>query len=54
MVIHGVTSVSERDPSDRATCMNTLSAGTVRTLLIASASGTNFRSGGWKVTITPL
>ena len=32
-------------PSDRAICMNTLSAGTVRTLLMASASGTNFKTG---------
>ena len=33
-------------PSERATCTNTLSAGTVRTLLMVSANGTNFRSGG--------
>ena len=40
-------------PSDRAICMNSLSAGTVLTLLIASASGTNLMSGGTKATITP-
>ena len=33
--------------------MNMLSAGTVRTLLIASASGTNVSSGGWNETIVP-
>src|SRR5512136_954797 len=40
-------------PRDRAVCTNTLSAGTVRTLLIASANGTKDTSGGWKATITP-
>ena len=39
---------------DRAVWAKRLSAGTVRTLLIASARGTNFRSGGWKATITPV
>ena len=34
--------------------MNSLSAGTVLTLLIASASGTNLMSGGTKATITPF
>ena len=44
---HRFTSISPREiPSERAICTNTLSAGTVRTLLIASASGTNFKSGG--------
>src|SRR5512137_1854986 len=40
-------------PSDCAIWMKTLLAGTVRTLLMASARGTNFKSGGWKATITP-
>ena len=33
--------------------MNSLSAGTVLTLLMASVSGTNFMSGGTKATIEP-
>ena len=40
-------------PRDRAICMNSLSAGTVLTLLIASTSGTSFMSGGTKAIITP-
>src|SRR5512144_2880716 len=41
-------------PRDRAIWTNTLLSGTVRTLLMASAMGTDFRSGGWEATMTPL